>query len=130
MKLNVLRFLTGILTLLGIVIGGKSVIMGLNLADAPTSLDNGYRFYAGTWFGVSLGLGYCIFHIQRCGLLYRGLLLTIFVGGIARIVGAFSYAQVEPNIIVPTLIELILPPLLVWLQKDFEATATPTPSAP
>jgi hypothetical protein len=45
---------------------------------------------------------------------------TIFLGGIARAIGAIGYPAVEPQIVVAMAIELILPALLVWLQAGVE----------
>ena len=123
MKVNFVRLLTALLALIGVGIGGKGVFIGLSALSAPMALDNEYRFFAGIWFGVGCGLAYCLFHIRHCSALYRGLMATIFIGGIARAIGAMSYPAVDRQIIVAIAIELILPALLVWLQAGLEDDA-------
>lgn len=123
MKINLVRVFTALLTLIGFAVGGKSIFLGLSELSAPPLLDNEYRFFAGIWFGVGCGLAYCLFHIRHCSALYRGLMATIFVGGIARAIGAIGYPAVEQKIVVAIVIELILPVILVWLQAGLEDDA-------
>ncbi len=114
MKMTV-QILTGVLVFFGFFLGVPSVLNGLP-ADAPVMLDNHFRFFAGIWIGVGLGLAYCIKDIEHATVLFRGLLLTIFIGGFARIIG-FSAYDPEARMIVATAIELIFPPVLVWMQS-------------
>ena len=109
------QILTGALVFFGFFLGVPSVINGLP-ADAPTMLDNHFRFFAGIWIGVGLGLAYCIMNLETATVLFRGLLLTIFIGGVARIIGFTAYDP-EPRMLIATAIELIFPPALVWMQS-------------
>jgi len=109
------RILTALLAIIAFILGGHGAIEGLAV-EAPSILDNEYRFFAGVWFGVGLGLAYCVLHLERTTLLFRALMLTIFMGGIARIIGLSEYAA-EAQIIAPIAIELVAPILLVWMQS-------------
>ncbi len=109
------QILTGILVFFGFYLGLTQMIGGLP-ADVPTMLDNHHRFFAGIWFGVGFGLAYCIRYLEDATVLFRALLLAIFIGGIARIIGFTAYDP-EARMIVATAIELIFPPALVWMQS-------------
>ena len=123
MKINFVRVFTALLALIGFAVGGKSIFLGLSELSAPPMLDNEYRFFAGIWFGVGCGLAYCLFNIRRCAALYRGLMVMIFVGGIARVIGAIGYPAVDRQIVVAIVIELVLPVILVRLQTSLEDDA-------
>ena len=112
----IVRVLTSLLAVIAVVIGGRGVLFGLSDVQASAVLDNEHRFFAGIWFGVGIGLAYCVVHLRESTLLFRGLMLTIFVGGMARIIGLGSY-EPEAQIIAPIAIELIAPTLLVWMQS-------------
>ena len=125
MKIHIVRLFTALLALIGFAVGAKGMFLGLAELHAPPMIDNEYRFFAGIWFGVGCGFAYCLFHIRNCAAVYRGLMATVFIGGIARAIGALAYPSVDPQIIVAIIIELILPVILVRLQADLEENAAP-----
>lgn len=112
------RILTGLLALIGLVTGLKTVFGGIESIAASPFLDNSHRFLAGIWLGVGMGLAYCTLRwsAKDTPVLLRALMLTIFVGGVARAIGLIHYAP-ETRIVVATAIELIVPPIVVWMQS-------------
>ncbi len=115
------RIITGLLAIIGLVIGARGALAGLAGVDAPALLDNEYRFFAGIWFAVGLGLAYCVVYLKEAAGLFRGLMLALFCGGIARAIGLTAYAP-EPPMVAAIAIELIAPVLLVWMQARLVRT--------
>lgn len=115
--LIVARILTGLLALIALGTGIKTVLGGLaEVALAPQVLDNTFRYYAGVWAGVGVGLAYCVAFMREQTTLLRFLLLAVFLGGVARAVGMTAYDAIETKFIVGTLIETILPLIIVGFQ--------------
>ena len=120
MKTNTVRLFTGLLGVIALVTGGEAMLLGLGDVDVPALLDNTYRFLAGIWFGAGCGLVYCVLNIESSTLLLRSLMLAIFLGGIARLIGLPEYEVIEPQFMVAIAIELFFPPLIVGLQSGLD----------
>jgi len=111
------RILTGLLALIALATGAKSVLGGLHEVDGATQeLDNTFRYYAGVWAGVGAGLAYCVVYLRESTSLLRVLMLAVFIGGVARAVGMTTYDVIETKVIVGTAIETLVPILVVALQ--------------
>jgi len=123
--------MTGILMIAGIVIGAAHVMGGLvgyadfsgngdlgNIAESAGYLyhDNASRFLGGIFLGVGLGFAYCLYELESKIQLFYFLLLCIFIGGVARIVGWIELGLVEATI-AATVIELVFPPIMIILQR-------------
>jgi len=109
------RILTGLLALIALGTGLKGSFSGLEV-EATAVVDNTFRYYAGVWAGVGVGLAYCVAYMPQATDLLRFLMLAIFIGGIARAIGLTTYEVVERKIFVGILIETIVPLLVVGLQ--------------
>jgi hypothetical protein len=70
--------------------------------------------HAGVWAGV--GLAYCVAYMPQQTTLLRFLMLAIFIGGIARAVGMTGYDVIERKVIIGTVIDLVVPVVVVFLQ--------------
>ena len=59
-----------------------------NVAQSPgyAYADNGSRFLGGLFFSIGLGFAYCLSDLQSKLLLFRFLLLSLFICGIARMI--------------------------------------------
>lgn len=118
------RILTGLLALIGVGTGAKSIFFGLAESNAAALLDNGHRFYAGIWLGVGLSLLYCAvrWKSEDVTLLFRASMLAIMVGGVARAVGLLHYGA-EPPMLVAIAIEWVVPVVAIALESRKPRTA-------
>ncbi|MFT5680919.1 MAG: hypothetical protein ACI8RZ_001825 [Myxococcota bacterium] len=112
----VVRILTALFALIALGTGGAGLLGGLGDAEVLPILDNNYRFFAGVWFTVGIGLAHCALKLEESTHLFRLLMLAIFIGGIGRAVGMLDVVP-ERRMIVGTLIETVLPALLILLQS-------------
>jgi len=67
-------------------------------------------------FTLGLGFIYCLSDVQNKTVLFRFLLLALFLGGLARLFG-WSQSGVVQATIPSTAIELIFPPVMYFLQS-------------
>ncbi len=121
----------GLLKVLGVVIlgiGSMKVVLGAK-ADAlldPTipdatvrhpSVDSQVRFYGGAFalYGVLLWL--CSNDMTRYEPVFRAMMIVFFLAGVARLPGAARYGRPSIAIVGLTVIELVVPPLLLWWQS-------------
>ena len=65
---------------------------------------------------MGIGFAYCITDLQNKLLLFRFLLLGIFIGGIARVISWVELGVIDATIL-PTIIELVFPPVMLFLQQ-------------
>ncbi len=123
--------MTAVLALAGLVIGLAHVFGGLvgyadftgngdlgNIVEAEGYHyhDNASRFLGGIFLTVGLGFAYCLFGLDSKIQLFRFLLLCIFIGGLARIIGWFDLGLAESTI-AATVIEVVFPPLMLLLER-------------
>ena len=83
-------------------------------------VDNVIRFLGAVMFALGLGFIYSLFDVQNKTVIFRFLLLAIFLGGLARLL-AWSQSGVVLATIPSTAIELIFPPLMYYLQSRLTA---------
>ncbi len=110
------RILTALFALIAFGTGGAGILGGLGGADVAPILDNNYRFFAGVWFALGIGLVHCVVKPDETAGLFRLLMVAIFIGGIGRAVGMLEVVP-ERRMIVGTLIETVLPALLIFLRS-------------
>lgn len=113
------RVLTGLLALIGIVSGLAGVFGGVD-GEVASAVDNQFRYFAGVWLAVGLGLAYCAVKIRESTELFRVMMLAVFLGGMARAIGVIGYGA-ETKLMVAIGIELVVPVLLVWMQGRLRA---------
>ncbi len=85
-------------------------------ADGYPLVDNVMRFLGAVMFTLGLGFIYCLSDVQNKTVLFRFLLLALFLGGLARLFG-WSQSGVVQTTIPSTAIELIFPPVMYLLQS-------------
>jgi hypothetical protein len=110
------RILTGLLALIALGTGLKGSLSGLEITEAAPIVDNTFRYYAGVWAGVGVGLAYCVAYMPSATELLRFLMLAIFIGGVARAIGLSTYEVFERKIVVGIVIETVVPLLVIGLQ--------------
>jgi len=120
------------LAIICFVPGGVSAFGGLNasaalgggelLFSADSVLrgfaDNQYRFGFGVFFTQGLVLLYFLRNIEQHAILFRFAALALFIGGLGRLSNIIEYGLVDSQVVGPTVIELVVIPLLVlWHRR-------------
>lgn len=100
-------------------------IFGLSIpASLDVNLDNDFRFLAGVFLGIGfLIVRYIVKDIEKQTGLFRVIALSIFIGGVGRII---SWTQLgKPNLLSLLLIasEIVIVPLLVLWQTNIARLA-------
>jgi hypothetical protein len=78
------------------------------------SIDSEHRFYAAIFLMYGVTLLWCGKAVSERRSVFHFLLLTLFVGGLARIVSLSVHGWPHPLFITLGVLELMVPPLL-WL---------------
>jgi len=126
-----------ILAVICFVPGGVSTFTGLNgsatfagkelLFNHDSILrgfaDNQYRFGFGVFFAQGLALLFFMRNIEKQATLFRFVALALFIGGLGRLSNIVEFGLLDPQVLPPTIIELVVLPLLVlWhtriIKKD------------
>lgn len=118
-----------LLAVICFVPGGASAFGGLNgsaalgggdaIFHADSILrgfaDNQYRFGFGVFFAQGLVLLFFLRDIKQHTNLFRFAALALFVGGLGRLSNIMEFGVVDPQVVGPTVIELVIVPLLaMW----------------
>lgn len=126
---RIFQFLILMLAIICFVPGGASAFGGLNgsaaLGGGETIFngesilrgfaDNQYRFGFGVFFAQGITLLFFLRNIELHGTIFRFVVLAIFIGGLGRLSNIMEFGLVDTQILAPTVIELILVPLLaLW----------------
>lgn len=122
MGLKALRIVIGILGLVPIVIGATGIISGLPylLPDAQisTGADGQYRYLSAIYLGFGCLLIWTQFRIEHEVVLFRILMATVFVAGVARAVSILALGAAGSSMLIATSFELVAPLLfLFWHAK-------------
>ena len=124
---KIFQFFILLLAVICFVPGGVSTFAGLNGSAmlgggaplfADDSLlrgfaDNQYRFAFGVFFAQGLVLLYFLRDIDTRTILFRFSALALFIGGLGRLSNIVQYGLVDDQVVGPTVIELLVVPLLV-----------------
>lgn len=99
---------------------GPAAIPG-SLPINPT-MDSEGRFFATLFLGFGGGLVWTSRDLERRGAVLAGLLVTFYLGGIARIISWLAVGRPDKLFIYLCAVELILPLLLwLWYRRAFGA---------
>ena len=79
--------------------------------------DNQYRFGFGVFFAQGLALLFFLRNIELNATVFRFVVLALFIGGLGRLSNIMEFGLVDPQVVGPTVIELIIVPLLVLWHK-------------
>lgn len=93
---------------------GPAAIPG-SIPVNPT-MDSEDRFYATLFAAYGVALLWCIRDIERKGTVVYFLAATFFVGGLARLVSVASVGLPNPFFIAMTVLELLIPFAMVFMQ--------------
>lgn len=96
--------------------GAGSPVYGGEVGEVPAALDSNLRFMGGMGLGLGGILVWITPAIERHGLLFRGAWLCAFLGGIGRVVSWHVAGAPPLAMMVFTVIELPLVPVLIYWQ--------------
>lgn len=105
---------TAILICLLHVALGPAAIPGAVPVNA--TMDSEDRFYATLFGAYGVALLWCINDIEQKSRAVYFLMATFFVGGLARLVSIAAVGLPNTFFIAMTVLELLLPALLAWMQ--------------
>ncbi|WDD97538.1 DUF4345 domain-containing protein [Thalassomonas actiniarum] len=126
---KVFQLLIAVLAVICFVPGGASTFGGINTSAALAGgemifngesmlrgfVDNQYRFGFGVFFTQGLVLLFFLRNIEQYATLFRFSALALFIGGVGRATNILEYGVVDPQVVGPTVIELlVIPVLVVW----------------
>jgi uncharacterized membrane protein len=117
-----------------IVVALIHVVFGPTIAPGSVpvnaTLDSQDRFYGTVFGGSGVGLLWCVRDVENKGIFVRFLALTIFAGGLARLVSMAVMGMPHAFIVGLTLLELFVPPALVLAQRRVSRAANARPPSP
>jgi hypothetical protein len=108
-----------IIALAHIAVGPYAIPGG---AFVNTTMDSEDRFYATLFLGWGVAMIYCSRDLRARSGLFGALLLTFFLGGVARIISALLVGLPNTLFVFLGSLELVLPPLLWWWHRTAIAT--------
>ncbi len=98
--------------------GLAGVVLGPGLAGADGAaidLDSHFRYLSGLLLGIGLAFWSTIPEIERKGTIFRLLTAIVFIGGLARLLGAFMHGLPGYPMMFGLGMELVVTPLLcLW----------------
>jgi hypothetical protein len=100
-----------LIALAHIVLGPASIPGSI---PVNATMDSEDRFYATLFLGWGAAMIYCARSLERKERLFGALLLTFFLGGVARVVSASLVGLPNALFVFLGSLELMLPPLLWW----------------
>ena len=105
---------------------------GVNPGSIPVNatMDSEDRFYATLFAAYGVALLSCVKDIERKSSVVYFLALTFFVGGLARLVSIAAVGLPNRFFIAMTVIELLLPLVVAFLQARVSASAHTGRGAP
>lgn len=102
------------ISLLHIVLGPAAIPGSI---PVNATMDSEDRIYATMFLAYGVGLLWCIRDIERKSSFVYFLALTFFVGGLARLVSMALVGPPNAFFIVMTLLELIIPVFMAFMQS-------------
>ena len=111
-----IAILTIVLATMSLLFGANSPVYNDTLIPAIPALDNNLRFFGGLGLGIGLILLWITPKIEKQTVLFRALWLCALLGGVGRIVSMFVVGLPPKPMIVFTLIEVPLVPILIYWQ--------------
>jgi hypothetical protein len=94
------------------------------------TMDSEDRFYATMFVAYGVALLWCIKDIERKSLVVYFLALTFFVGGLSRLVSIAVVGLPNTFFIAMTVLELLIPLFMAFMQSRVSKTVQAHPSAP
>ena len=110
------------------IVLGPSAIPGSVPVNA--TMDSEDRFYATLFAAYGVALLWCIKDIERKSMVVYFLALTFFVGGLTRLVSIAAVGLPNTFFIAMTVLELLIPFFMAFMQLRISKTANAQQGAP
>jgi hypothetical protein len=108
-----------LIALLHIVLGPASIPGAI---PVNATMDSEDRFYATLFLAYGAALLWCVKDVERKAKVVYFLMLTFFIGGLARIVSMLAVGLPNAFFVVMTILELALPVVFAYLQYRVSET--------
>src|SRR5262249_15895045 len=117
------------ISLLHIVLGPPAIPGSI---PVNATMDSEDRFYATLFLAYGVALLWCVREVEHKARVVYFLMLTFFVAGLAGIVSLLRVGLPNPFFIVMTVLELLLPIILAYMQYRISSAqpAVPADTAP
>jgi len=124
MSKQIFQLLLAIFGLIAIVTGLWGMITGaldkeyyVDFSNKHQILDSNLRYFSGLWLGTGISLFYIIPKIEIHKTTFRLICMSIFIGGLGRII-SLLYIGTSPRIFVFfAVLELLFPILIIYQNK-------------
>jgi hypothetical protein len=100
----------------GIITGALDKEYAVSFAKNNLILDNNLRYFSGLWLGIGIGLFLIIPKIENNRAVLVYICLSIFTGGIGRVISIIQVGYPSILYVIFTVLELLFP-LLILLHK-------------
>ena len=122
-----LQIVLGVLTIITFAFGPINFFLGAGFhlpSECVTpEIDSHIRFQFTWFFGLGLIIWWMIPNIERHTALFRIIALTMFVGGIGRLVSMYVIGIPDATIVAATILELAFPLLILWQNAIAHSTS-------
>lgn len=117
MKLG-LQIVVGVLSLIPAGFGLLNMVLGASRFLPPeavnAAIDSQFRFQSAVYFGLALVIWWMLPNIEKHATLFRIIVGTLFLGGLARAYTFWAIGAPPPVMIGAMVLELCLPLLVLW----------------
>jgi len=121
-----LQVFLGLFGLTAIFIASPHIVLGPaaipGSVPVNATMDSEDRFYATMFAAYGVALLWCIKDIERKSQVVYFLALTFFVGGLARLVSIAAVGFPHPFFIAMTVLELLIPVFMAFMQSRVSKT--------
>ena len=98
------------------VIGGPTMLRGVDPGASPIDLDSHFRYLSGLLLGLGLVFLLCVPTVEKHTALFRAFGLIVVIGGLARLYSAMTLGLPGPGHVFGLFMELGTVPLIVLWQ--------------
>jgi len=129
-----LQVFLGLFGMTAILIASLHIVLGplaiRGSVPVNATMDSEDRFYATLFAAYGAALLWCIRDIERKSMIVYFLALTFFVGGLARLVSMAAVGLPNTFFIAMTVLELLIPLFMAFMQSRISKTGAVPESPP